>query len=231
MRPAGTTTSFKAYLLPLLFIVLIVHLAGCGEDQQAANEPSDTGSITFSAVWPGMQDDSSSDYAPRALTGNVCDDYLIDTITAIVYYTNDVEITRANFSCEAHGGTIPGVPVGSVYVVLLGKMNDEVKWEGQSITITVQANTVNNIDQPIVMKPPDDAETDAPSVIEATPSEYAYNPNYFNDGDTLPDVPLNTTITVKFSELMIPNLFDAETVTVKDWNGETVEGDISYDTN
>ena len=122
------------------FFILSFMLFACGDGNSNNNsaDSSDTGSIAFNIVWDG----GSLNLNNRALTGNVCDDYLIETINATITNSSDTTVASASWACSARQGTITGVPPGSdLQVIIEGLVaGGNVHWRGQVTGITVNAN-------------------------------------------------------------------------------------------
>ena len=85
----------------------------------------DTGSISFSLQFehPG-----NSRYLRESPASDVCVDYGIDRIVAVVYDADNTEVEREDWPCVAHEGNIDGLPAGVVRLELQGKIDGIVKW-------------------------------------------------------------------------------------------------------
>jgi hypothetical protein len=133
-------------LAPFIGISLLFLFGGCGGggDGPSDNSSSDKGSISFRLDWvnPGTQ---------RALekspSGNVCVDYLIDTVSVSVQHASVAEISQS-WECDTpgHTGTIGNVPATSDYSLTIdGVVSGNAHWRGQITGITVTANQDTNL--------------------------------------------------------------------------------------
>lgn len=114
-------------------------LFACGDGNNNSVNSSDTGSIAFNIVWDG----GHSNRDARALTGNVCVDYLLQTITArVTNADNTTTVASGSWACSDRHGTITGVPAGSDYQVIIegSVAGGNIHWRGQVAGITVSAN-------------------------------------------------------------------------------------------
>jgi hypothetical protein len=133
-------------LAPLVGICIILVLAGCGGggDGPPGNSSSHKGSISFRLDWvhPGSQRSLE-----RSPSGNVCVDYLIDTVSVSVEHASVADISQS-WECDIPGrtGTIDNVPEGSLYSVTIdGIVDGNVHWRNQTTGITVTGNQDTNI--------------------------------------------------------------------------------------
>jgi hypothetical protein len=188
-------------LTPLIGICVVCLLCACGGggDDASGDSSSGTGSISFSLDWvhPGPQRGFA-----KSPSGNVCVDYLIDTISVNVQHASVADIAES-WNCDIPGrtGTIDNVPAGSGYSLTInGVVAGKVDWSNQVTGITV----IGNQDTPVgtiemVYRGDDDIR---PTVA----------PGYPASGDT--GVLLNTVITARFSEDVVDASVNASSCTV-----------------
>jgi len=178
------------------------------------NTSSDTGSIAFSIVWEGGPEIRSSQKAViLSPSGDVCVDYLIETINATVYNSGNTIVATESWLCSDRGGTISGVPPGSgMRVVIEGIVAGNVHWSGDATDITVSAGQTNNVGTiDVIYIGGDDIP---PEVDSSNPASGATN------------VPLNSVITATFSEAVVPySVTSTFTLTT---GGNQVSGEVSY---
>ena len=123
-----------------LYIFLIIFLSACGEEP--THSSSETGSIAFCVEFQGAQKKIA--VLSQAID---CGSSGIATVEAKVYDENDSYLTGGGpWNCEAHSGTITGVPAGSNRkVVILGKdSSGNILYCGEKTGISVIAGATNN---------------------------------------------------------------------------------------
>jgi len=151
---------FTELLCCALCIFLIILISACGEGYYTSSE---TGSIAFSVEWRGAPQESSGRYA-AALD---CDAAGVATVEAKVHDENDSYLVGGGpWDCEAHQGTITGVPAGSNRkVAILGKgSSGNVLYWGEKTGITVIAGETN--DAGII-----EVSSFVPTNVSATPGD------------------------------------------------------------
>lgn len=162
-------------------------LAACGGGSGESGNNSETGSISFNLVWQSSTDQRQAGFVRKWPNPDVCVDYAIGAIDVSVLNSSGNEIASANWRCDAHSGTVSSVPAGSgITLTLVGMVGGNADWQGQVPGITVnkgQNTNVGSVDMNYIGS-------------DATPPT-ASNP-YPADGAL--GVPINTSITVDFSE-------------------------------
>ncbi len=140
-------TSIKDYFFAsLIFLLCISLLWGCGNDVQGVSTAgySDTGSATLTIRWHDTQSfqnlaalQVSLDCQASGIEDVVCNVYDTSTGTLLV--------TGGPWDCQAHSGTIEGIPVGQdrTFVLLAEDFNGNVKWRGEVTGITIIAGNNN----------------------------------------------------------------------------------------
>jgi hypothetical protein len=193
--------SIPISLTPLIGMCVVCLLCACGGggDGSSGGSSSGKGSISFSLGWvhPGPQRGFE-----KSPSGNVCVDYLIETISVSVQHASVADIAES-WNCDIPGrtGTIDNVPAGSGYSLTInGVVAGKVDWSNQVTGITV----IGNQDTPVgtiemVYRGDDDIR---PTVA----------PGYPASGDT--GVLLNTVITARFSEDVVDASVNASSCTV-----------------
>lgn len=121
----------------LILLTLSLLLASCG------GETPGTASATFGMTVVPPENVGKT---VNAVT-DVCSDYNIATVTAIVLTSSGSEVTRQSWSCSAHSGTITGIPVGSGYTFRLeGKDGvNSTTWRGDKTNVTLTQGAGNSI--------------------------------------------------------------------------------------
>ncbi|MCD6265698.1 MAG: hypothetical protein J7K02_07025, partial [Deltaproteobacteria bacterium] len=123
-----------------LYIFLIIFLSACGEEP--THSSSETGSIAFCVEFQGAQKKIA--VLSQAID---CGSSGIATVEAKVYDENDSYLTGGGpWNCEAHSGTITGVPAGlNRKVVILGKdSSGDVLYRGEVTGVTVTAGQTSS---------------------------------------------------------------------------------------
>ncbi|MBW2105761.1 MAG: hypothetical protein JRI26_07010, partial [Deltaproteobacteria bacterium] len=125
--------AFNAIYFPYYFSL------ACGEGVYSSSE---TGSIAFSVEFQGVLNESS--VLSQAID---CGSSGIATVEAKVYDENDSYLIGGGpWNCEAHSGTITGVPAGlNRKVVILGKdSSGDVLYRGEVTGVTVTAGQTSS---------------------------------------------------------------------------------------
>ena len=151
MSRAKTHTFFRKSIRDLFFASLIFLLCislpwGCGNDVQGVSTEgsSDTGSTSLTIRWH----DTQSFQNLAALQVSIdCQASGIEDVVCNVYDTSTgtLLVTGGPWDCEAHSGTIKGIPVGQdrTFVVLAEDFNGNVKWQGEVTGVTIIAGNNN----------------------------------------------------------------------------------------
>lgn len=137
MSPLRSTRLMR----PFLALLWIVCLAACGGNARQAN----TGSVVFKAVFaaPG----SDSDEIGAAGDIDVCSEYGIQTIHAMVTDPGGTILSEGNWPCnlDGHRGTIDQIQPGTGYqVVVEGHIDGIAEWRGEITGISVSAGQTTN---------------------------------------------------------------------------------------
>jgi len=93
----------------ILFLLLIINISllGCGNsDSRDSKSTSSTGEIAFSLAWSESSHNFPQSHSGiQGATGNACDDYLIETVSAYIYDVTAVEdIDNITANPKATGG-------------------------------------------------------------------------------------------------------------------------------
>jgi hypothetical protein len=204
-------------LTPLIGICVVCLLCACGGggDDSSGDSSSGKGSISFSLDWvhPGPQRGFA-----KSPSGNVCVDYLIETISVSVQHASVADIAES-WNCDIPGrtGTIDNVPAGSGYSLTInGVVAGKVDWSNQVTGITVTGNQDTNMG-PIEMV-----------YIGADQTPPAVSDHYPGSEDT--GVFLNINITATFTEDVVAASINKSSCTLYE-NGATepVSYELSYD--
>jgi hypothetical protein len=202
-------------LLIGICVVCLLCACGGGGDGASGDSSSGTGSISFNLDWvhPGPQRGFV-----KSPSGNVCVDYLIDTISVNVQHASVADITESwDCDIDGHTGTIDKVPEGSEYSLTInGVVAGNVDWSNQLTGITVTGNQDTNIGTIEMVYQGDD---------DIRPTVAPGNPASEQTG-----VFRNAIITARFSEDVVAASVNTSSCTVF-VNGTTsqVSCAVSYD--
>jgi YVTN family beta-propeller protein len=216
MSPIFIRKQWGSYLQYFIVFICLFLFYACGSNTETSvNASSSNGSIAFSIVWKGGLEISSSQKAViRSPSGDVCADYLIETINATVYNSNNAIVATKSWPCSDHGGTIPDVPTGSgIRVVIEGRVAGIVLWSGEATGITVSAGQTYNVGTITVNYIGSD---------QTPPEVDSKNPDGGATG-----VPLNSVITATFSEAVVPASVNSSTFTLTTGGG-SISGQVDY---
>lgn len=195
----------------LIFSCIVCLLCACGGGGDSSSP--DTGSISFSLDWvhPGPQRGFE-----KSPSGNVCVDYLIETVRANVKHSSGTDITES-WNCSDRGGTIDTVPKGSGYTVTIdGIVAGNVDWNHQVTGITVTGGQDTNLGTVEMVYRGDDQTRPTVTI------------GYPKSGDT--GVLRNTRITATFSEDVVDASVNTSSCTVYvDGTSNQVPCAVSYD--
>lgn len=202
----------KQYLTFTFYILLFALLTACGS---TPNTSPDSGALTFNIKLTRP----ATAYLTSYLTGNdICIDYGVATVTAVVKDSSGKTVTSGSWSCSAHQGSITGIPSGNNYTVKLeGKDSDStVTWSGEKTGISIskgETTAAGTIAMTYI-----GSDTTAPTVESTSPSDSAVN------------VPVTSLLTATLSEKMA--ISSVNSITFKLTNGTTpVSGSVTYDSN
>ena len=142
---AKTHTLFRILIRDLFFVSLIFFsciflLWGCGNDVQDVSPAaySDTGSASLNIRWQDTQYFQNSTASQSSLN---CGANGIEYVVCNVYDTSTgtLLITGGPWDCEAHGGTIKGIPVGQdrTFVLLAEDSSGNVQWRGEVTGVAI----------------------------------------------------------------------------------------------
>jgi hypothetical protein len=209
--------SIPISLTPLIGMCIVCLLCACGGggDGSSGGSSSGKGSISFSLGWvhPGPQRGFE-----KSPSGNVCVDYLIETISVTVQHASVADITKS-WDCDIPGrtGTIDNVPEESGYSLTInGVVAGNVDWRNQTTGITVTGNQDTNIG------------TIEMVYIGADQTRPTVAPGYPASGDE--EVLRNTDITATFSENVVAHTVNTSSCTVFiDGTSTQVSCDVDYD--
>jgi hypothetical protein len=151
MSRAKTHTSFRKSIRDLFFASLIFFLCislpwGCGNDVQGVSTEgsSDTGSTSLTIRWHDTQYFQNSTALQISLN---CQASGIEDVVCNVYDTSTdiLLVTGGPWDCEAHSGTIKGIPVGQdrTFVLMAEDSKGNVKWRGEVTGVTIIAGNNN----------------------------------------------------------------------------------------
>jgi hypothetical protein len=134
------------FLVSLIFLLCISLLWGCGNDGQGvpAARDSDTGSASLEIRWQETQ------YFQKSTASQIsidCQASGIEDVVCNVYDTSSgtLLVTGGPWDCEAHSGTIKGIPVGQdrTFVLLAEDLSGNVKLRGEVTGVAIVAGQNN----------------------------------------------------------------------------------------
>jgi hypothetical protein len=140
------TSSRDLFFASLILLLCIVLSLGCGNDVQDVSTEgySDTGSASLTIRWHDTQTFQNSTAMQSSLN---CQASGIEDVVCNVYdaSTGTLLVTGGPWDCEAHTGTIMGIPVGQdrTFVVLAEDFNGNVKWQGEVNGVTIFSGNNN----------------------------------------------------------------------------------------
>jgi len=129
----------KQLLRALLFMVIPFLIVACSS---GSTSDTATGSIAFQLTWDASAVTSVHRAPPAG--ADVCDWYQINTINVTIYNSSNAQIKSNSWPCSAHGGSLTGIPVGTVSVTINGMVGGNSDWSGQATGIDVTANQTTN---------------------------------------------------------------------------------------
>lgn len=211
---------YKVRLVSFIFhaalCLFLIFLSSCGSNPDKPDNSVKNGSISLSLNW-GLTERSSNIRA-RSPSGNVCDDYEINEISADVYNDSNAVVASETWQCSEGKGKITGVPVGTgMWIKVKGtvKYSDKVWWEGIISNVTVTEG--ENPQRYEVNMTFSDINDPSPYIISKDP----------NDGAK--DISLEKQIEVKFSEAIVEASLNPNTFILKVTDTNImVDGNITY---
>ena len=134
------------FFASLVFLLCISLPWGCGNDVQdlSTEGPSDTGSTSLTIRWHDTQVFPNSMALQTSLN---CQASGIEHVVCNVYDTSTdrLLVTGGPWDCEAHTGTVKGIPAGQdrTFVVMAEDSNGNVKWRGEVTGVAIIAGNNN----------------------------------------------------------------------------------------
>jgi len=227
MKHLNTKTQFAFSILPFALCLFLFLFSACdsgsGTSDKASSgtsdeASSDTGSIAFSLAWEEDESKKSEVFhaqAAQSPIGDVCVNYGIVTISAMVYNSSDKEVKSESWPCSDHEGTISDVLTGSgMYLIVEGTVAGNVDWQKKTTTFTVSAGQITDVGLVYLNYIGNDVTP--PTAGSPSPP----------DGAT--DVAVNSVITATFSEAVDPDSVNASSFILMA-GITTVNGSVSYD--
>ncbi len=200
----------KQHLLFCIVMFLLL-LTACGSGKDSSGDSSsESGSISFNLV---LRNTSDQTMIAKSPSGDICVDYLIDSIEAAVLDASDTVVASANWPCSDHQGTLSNVPAGShLTLAVNGIVAATADWQSQLPGISVSAGQDTDVGtMELTYQGADETE---PTILSLFPDSNAI------------DISLNSSIIITFSE----DVIQASIQSAFSLSGTTaVEGDITYD--
>jgi hypothetical protein len=206
-------------LLSAVLVSSLISLSGCGDKAgKTGGQAPESGGLQLRLKWAPTPAEPPN---ARALTdspsGNVCEDYDIESIRARLTSADDEQVAAATWECAAHSGRLEGIRAGSGYKVTVdGIIEAEACWQGEALNLEILGGLTTPVE--IEMHylscsrdlPP-------PEVASVSPAE--------NDAA----VPVNARISATFATPMVVASILAESAFTV-WAGAVaVEGEVAYD--
>ena len=189
---------------------LVLLLCACGGGGDSSS--SETGSISFRLDWVHPEPQSGLVKSP---SGDVCVDYLIDTVNVAVQNSSGTTILTESWGCSSHQGTVDKVPKGSGYALIVdGLVAGDLLWNNQTTGITVAGGRDTDIGK-IEMTYNGDDQT-RPAVVD----------HYPEIDDT--GVFRNIVITATFSEDVVASRLVTSSIVIKEGTSNPVPCDVVY---
>lgn len=207
-----------SYIFYLALSTFFLFAYACGrsaDSSDSISNTSNTGSIALSLVWKYRSTHSSA-LMYRSPSGDVCQDYGIETINGQVFDTSGAIVATEAFKCSAHEGTFENIPVGTMSVEIVGVVNDNVSWSGEHSNIEVTANGTP-VPIKIEMQYTGD-DVDPPEVVATDPPEAATG------------VSVNKAIVARFNEDMVEASVNTDTFKLNDGTSDIL-GSVVWDSN
>jgi hypothetical protein len=132
----------KHFALGLAIIACFIIIIACsGGSGVPRNDSPAGGAIALEMLgWRGNGATAAS--IPRALSGDICTDFGIESVSAAVYDEGGNPVATAEAACDQHQLTLDGIPVGDGYrVVGQGLVAGNTCWQGETTGITVTADS------------------------------------------------------------------------------------------
>jgi hypothetical protein len=120
---------FGSCLSFIIFCIFLLILSACGGGADRSDDSSsDTGSITFSPVWPSSTNLSQIN---QVNPPPICALYKIDTVSGYIYNSSDIEVASKSVLCSIGKMTISSIPYESgLKLVIKGIVSGVAAWEG-----------------------------------------------------------------------------------------------------
>lgn len=190
---------------------------GCGDGNHSSeSDVSDAGEINFHIKWrhDAAEAFESSVVQDLSPSGDICNDYLINSISCTIYDSSNERLATETWPCTDRAGTISVAAGSGLSLILEGIVEDAVLWRGQQTDISVTAGDATNVN--VEMSYTGGDET-APAVDSVFPA----------DGTT--DVSLNAVLTATFNEDVVSASVNPSTLTL-DSNSTALSGTVAYST-
>lgn len=203
--------SIRSLYFLFYIVTFLLPLSACGGGENPAGESSsDTGSLSFNLDWQVAVDQRTALQSP---SGDVCEDYAIETIEASIVNSSNAQVASAVWPCSEHKGTISGVPAGTGLTLTVdGVVAGNPDWQNQPTAISVVAGQDTKVGTIAMNYSGDDDKS--PIVLSQSPASNAT------------DVTLNSKIVLTFSE----DVVRASVEPAFSLSGSTsVDGDVDYD--
>jgi hypothetical protein len=214
MALALVETVRKRFCLGLAIAGCFLVLLACGGGSGDLEENSAaSGGIKVQMV--GWQGNGGAAPAARALSGDICNDFGIDSVSATVYDQADNPVNNVEVACDQHQLTLDGIPAGDGYrVVGEGQVAGEACWRGETAGVTVTAGSAS-----------------AAVTIEMVYQCMAANPPFVVSTQPAADatgVPASPTLTAFFSEAIAAASISTTSFTLSA-GGLAVPCGVAYD--
>jgi methionine-rich copper-binding protein CopC len=216
MTPTGQTL---AWIDHLAIVFAMISLLGCsGGNNSSDNEPTvRSGTIAMRiAVAPPSNHSPNLAVNLAVSEPDICNDYLIDTITVQVYRAmDDAEVASAEEACAVHSLKITGVPAGEpLNVVCQGSMQGAPVWRGRKEGVA--AETGQSTDIGVIQMQYIGSNNTTPEIASTFPPADAANVDVFSP------------VVVVFTEKLASGTITDQTIVVS--NGDTpVPGKVDND--
>ena len=179
--------------------------AASGGTLEGGSSAPGTGSIVVNLEWE-EPDSSGTSFTAQLSDIDVCIDYGIEEVSAVVRDAFGTIVASELWPCSAHVGTIEDVPAGSnISVVVEGLIESSPRWLGEIRGLVVRAGDTATT-RKVEMKWIPPFPTDDPTVELMTPQ----------DNET--EVSVDVIITAKFSQEMVESTINSTTCTLSQEN-------------
>jgi hypothetical protein len=202
-----------------LLPILLISILGCGEKTgKADRRASESGVVQLSLNWnPKPAAELNSRAVTPSPSGNVCEDYDIDSIYARLTDAGDEEVASATWACEAHSGRLDGIKAGSGYRVAVdGLIGTDACWQGEALDVEIAKDQTTSVEIAMYYVSCG-RDLPTPEVVSVYPLENAV------------DIPINTRVTATFSNPMVVASVLAESAFTLSEGQVAVAGEVEYD--